>query len=119
MHVDPAILLFVSDGPVLSSLQFSLAIEGFATGEGGGAGIDTSAATALVIDQDYNGDGLATLLAMRAEGCAIPSILLVTNPAAQLRARAAAAGAQLIEKPLLTDELSCAIHAIAAPRKAA
>lgn len=109
------IALLVSDLAVLSSLQFALSVEGFALTAAG----DDLAAAALVIDQGYQGNGLAALNALRAQGCAAPAILLATNPTTSLRARAASAGAALIEKPLLGDELSSAITGALQPRKAA
>ena len=115
---DP-ILLFVSDASVLSSLQFSLAIEGFHIADGAAEGIQPSAAAALVIDACYRGDGLAALAGFRLDGCAAPAILLATNPGARLRSQAAAAGVELIEKPLLGDELGCAIRTALEIRKAA
>lgn len=109
------IALLVSDLAVLSSLQFALSIEGFAlTGAG-----DDLASAALVVDQGYRGDGLAALASLRAKGCTAPAILLATNPSMPLRTRAACAGAALIEKPLLGDELSSAITRALQPRKAA
>ena len=113
------ILLFVPDGPVLSSLQFSLAIEGFDVIDGAAEGIDPSAAAAMVIDQSYLGDGLTALAGLRSRGCAAPAILLSTHPSARLRSRAAAAGADLIEKPLFGDELGQTIRAAFETRKAA
>ena len=110
-----SIALLVSDPAVLSSLQFALSIEGFelAAAEGDFAG------AVLVIDQSYGGDGLAALLGLRAEGHTAPAIVLVTNPTVSFRARAAAVGATLIEKPLSGDDLSSAITGALQPRKAA
>ncbi|GGD55518.1 histidine kinase [Erythrobacter arachoides] len=114
-----SILLFIEDLPVLSSLQFSLAIEGFQVVDGAAEGIDPTVAAALVIDQNYLGDGLAVLGDLRMRGCRVPAIVLATNPTAGLRDRLIAANAKLIEKPLLGNELSHAIHALIAIRKAA
>ena len=113
------ILLLVEDISVLSALRFSLSIEGFEIAEGVGTADDTSMAAALVIDERYGGDGLAALDGSRRQGCRAPTIVLATNPTAQLRTRVAAANAELIEKPLLGDELSSAIRAIFETRKAA
>ena len=76
----PPVLLYVGDRPVLSSLQFALSLEGFEVADGVSAGIDPSAAAALVIDQGFRADGLAALAAYRAAGCATPAIVLATNP---------------------------------------
>lgn len=109
------IALLVSDLAVLSSLQFALSVEGFQLTAAG----DDLAAAALVIDQGYRGDGLAFLHALRGRGNDAPAIVLATNPTPPFRARAASAGALLIEKPLLGDELSRAIAHALEPRKAA
>ena len=114
-----AILLFIGDRPVLSSLQFSLAIEGLQVVDGAADGIDPSVAAALVIDQTYLGDGVAALRDLRMQGCIVPAIVLATNPNAELCARVNAMCAELIEKPLLGDELSHAIRALLEIRKAA
>lgn len=111
MAMDPAVQLYVSDRPVLSSLQFALSLEGFAVIDGAADETDPFAAAALVIDQGYRGDGLAWLAGSRANGCAAAAIVLATNPTVRLRARAAAAGAVLIEKPLLGEELTRALRA--------
>ena len=109
------IALLVSDPAVLSSLQFALSVEGFQISAAG----ETLAAAALVIDQGYREDGLGALLELRARGIAAPAIILATNPNNASRARAASVGAALIEKPLLSDELSRAITHALRPRKAA
>ena len=114
----PIILLFISDRPVLSSLQFALTIEGYAAIDGTAAEADHAAA-AIVIDESYRGDGLTALLSLRAAGCNAPAIALATHPDARLRARAAATGTALIEKPLMDDELSDALARALLPRKAA
>lgn len=114
-----AILLLVEDRSVLSALRFSLSVEGFEIADGIATEIDPLMASALVIDEHYRGDGLAALDALRKQGCCAPAIILATNPTARLRARIAAMDAELIEKPLLGDELSCAIRAAFEIRKAA
>ncbi len=118
--VDQAkILLLVEDISVLSALRFSLSAEGFEIAEGIAKEDDPSTAAALVIDERYGGDGLSALDELKRQGFCAPAIILATNPTARLRARVAAANAELIEKPLLGDELSSAIRAIFETRKAA
>ena len=114
-----AVLLFIEDRSVLSSLQFSLAIEGIHVVDGAADGIDPTVAAAMVIDQNYCGDGVAVLRDFQIQGCRTPAIVLATNPNTRLRARLHAFGAELIEKPLLGDELSHAIRALLEIRKAA
>ena len=113
------ILLLVEDISVLSALRFSLSVEGFEIAEGIAKEGAPSTAAALVIDERYGGDGLAALDGLKRQGCRAPAIVLATNPTARLRVRIAAANAELIEKPLLGDELSSAIRAIFETRKAA
>lgn len=111
MAAQPVILLFVGDRPVLSSLQFSLAIEGFDVADGMAGAIEPCAAAALVIDQAFCADAFAMLAAFRRSGCITPAIVLATNPTTRARAQAAATGVALIEKPLLGDELTRALRA--------
>lgn len=119
LHQDRPILLFESDQPVLSSLQFALALDGLAVEDGTAEGADPFAACCLVVDQRYRGDGLAFLAGLRASGCAAPAILLATNPSGHTHSRAAALGAVLIEKPLLDDELARSLHLIVKSTEAA
>ncbi|GGD87735.1 hypothetical protein GCM10011515_04200 [Tsuneonella deserti] len=119
MIPQPRILVFVSDRALRSSLLFSLTIEGYHAVAGAPTGSGPAGATALLIDQDYCGDGLGTLVALRARGYSAPAIFLATNPGASLRARATSAGAVTIEKPLLGDELSGAIRAAINTQEAA
>lgn len=111
--------LFIDDVPVLSSLQFSLATEGLTSIEGWPASIGSLASNLLVIDQNYRGDGLRFLAELRETRCAVLAIILVTNPNPLFRARAAAVGANVIEMPLLGDELSDTISALLGQQKAA
>lgn len=113
------VLLFIEDRPLLASLQFSLAIEGFRVIDGVAGGINPETAAAMVIDQSYGGDGVAALHGLRQHGWPAPAIILATNPNPGLRAHLHALGAELIEKPLLGDELGRAIHAVLEIRKAA
>ena len=119
MATEPPILLLVSDRPVLSSLQFSLALEGFPVTDGSVPGSEPRTAAVLVVDQGYSGDGLSYLAGLRAAGCSAPAILLATNPTPRLRGRVAAARAVLIEKPLLGDELAGALRIALQPHEAA
>ena len=119
MSPDRPILLFESDRPVLSSLEFALALDGLPVEDGAAQGADPSAACCLVVDQRYRGDGLAFLAGLRAGGCAAPAILLATNPSGHTRSRAAAHTAVLVEKPLLDDELARTLHLIVESTEAA
>ena len=110
------IALLVSDVAVLSSLQFVLSVEGF---ELATVGDDLATCAALVIDQEYQTDGLAALRTLREGGNTVPVILLATNPTRVFRARVASADAIIIEKPLLGDALSDTIFHVLQPWKAA
>lgn len=111
MNKSPEIHLFVSDPAVLSSLEFALAVEGFTAFDGNAAKGDTKSPAAMVVDAGPFAEGVATVGKLRATGCIAPAILLATNPTRQSRARAAAEGIVLIEKPLLGDDLSRALFA--------
>ena len=120
MPAPRSIIVYEQDRAVLASLQFALALEGFMVADGADAGADHRRADCLIIEQRLgSGDGLALLDQLRAEGCAPPAILLCTNPNRTLRERAEAAGALLVEKPLLTDELTRAIRALLPQNEAA
>jgi len=110
MPAKRSILLFVDDASVLSSLEFSLSLSGFAVADGSSA--DPSTAAALVFDQACRGDGLAMLEALRTSGCKAPAVLLATNPTRALQRRVAAADATIVEKPLLGDELNRALDKV-------
>ena len=116
---DAPILLFIGDGPVLSSLEFALALEGFAVADGTAEDVDPFAAGCLVVDQGYLGNGIAFLAALRHFGCTTPGLVLVTNPTPATRVLAAAAGAVLIEKPLLGGELTLALRGALGRRETA
>lgn len=89
------IALIVSDLAVLSSLRFALSVEGF---ELTAAGDDLAAAAVVVIDRGGVLASLGALAALRAQACHAPAIILSTHPTAAMRARAAAAGATIVEK---------------------
>jgi DNA-binding response OmpR family regulator len=110
MTESAAILLFVDDRPVLSSLEFALSLEGFAVVDASTGAADPLAASCLVVDQGYQDDGIAFLESLREHGCAAPAVLLVNNISPALRARAANAGITPIEKPLLGEELTQALR---------
>lgn len=107
----PAVILVDDDPAVAHAIQFSFDLEGldvrsFRDGESLLAADDLPDSGCLILDHNLPGmDGLALLEHLRAEGVRLPAILITTNPRPALRNRAAAAGAPIIEKPLLTDAL--------------
>ena len=105
------IRLMVADPSVLASLKFSLSIEGFRIGGG--------APEALIIDENYKGDGVGMLEEMRRKGNTAYAIVIATHPSRQLRNRIASCDAVLVEKPLMGDEISRALNAARNPMKVA
>jgi len=108
------ILLYVGDRPVLSSLEFALALDGFDVENGSDERADPMAAGCLVVDQGYQGDGAGFLVALRDQGCTAPAILLVTDLSAALRILIEAAHIMPIEKPLMGEELTQALREVLA-----
>lgn len=119
MRKDYRVMLFESDQPVLSSLRFFLTLQGFEPEDGDAEGVSFPGVCCVVIDQRYRDDGLGFLDQLRASGMAGPAVLLATNPTQQLRHRTASSGAILIEKPLLGDDLTDALHTFLQASKAA
>ncbi|WP_126172281.1 response regulator [Altericroceibacterium xinjiangense] len=116
----PCIFVYERDRSVLASLDFALALQGFAVADGAAGDADPRGAACLIIEHRLgSGDGLGLLAQLRANGCSAPAILLSTNPSRELRNQIAAAGALLIEKPLLCDELTRAIRTLIQQNKAA
>jgi two-component system response regulator FixJ len=113
----PMIVIVDDDPAVRASLAFSLKAEGFSVQSyADGAELLTSVRPneirCYIIDYklpDMN--GLDLLVELRRHDIAAPTILITTNPTAAVRARAAAVGTVLIEKPLLGDALFQEIRA--------
>ena len=120
MTLRPTILIYEQDRSVLASLLFSLGLEGYRVFDGESETVEPLQASCLIIEQRHvRGDGLALLAQIRASGCGVPAVLLATNPTPGIRDRAAAAGAMIIEKPLLTDELTHALRSLTQPEQEA
>ena len=114
----PRILLVESDPALRAALKFSLELEGFAVEDHeSGASVGAPAADCLVIDN--RGDGLKLLAALKKKGLSSPAIILASNPTRAMSGAISAAGARLVEKPLLCDGLVAAIRSIIAPDRAA
>ena len=117
-------MLIVDDDPaVRSSLQFCLEIEGFIVrtyssgpdllGDG-----DIPESGCLVIDYRLPSmNGLDLLSELRRRKVMLPAFLVTTNPSMSVRAQTAAAGAVLIEKPLLNEALFDGIRAAMRPQR--
>jgi len=68
-------------------------------------------ADCLVIDHRLpHMDGLSLLAALREQGFKAPAILMTSLPNTGCRRRARAADVEIVEKPLLTDELRRHVH---------
>jgi two-component system response regulator FixJ len=111
-------VLIVDDDPaVRSSLQFYLEIEGFLvrTYACGSDLLNDEAvpdAGCLVIDYRLPSmNGLDLLSELRRRKIMLPAIVVTTGPSMSVRAQTAAAGAVLIEKPLLNESLFDGIRA--------
>lgn len=111
-------VLIVDDDPaVRSSLQFFLEIEGFVV-RAYACGSDLlndpnmPQFGCLVIDYRLPSmNGLDLLSELRRRCVKLPAILVTTDPSSSVRAQTAAAGAVLIEKPLLNEALFEGIRA--------
>ena len=111
-------VLVVDDDPaVRSSLQFFLEVEGFvvrayACGAELLNDLNVPESGCLVIDYRLPGmNGLDLLSELRRRRIKLPAILVTTDPSLSVRAQTAAAGALLIEKPLLNEALFEGIRA--------
>jgi two-component system response regulator FixJ len=111
-------VLVVDDDPaVRSSLQFFLEIEGFvvrayACGSDLLNDLNMPESGCLVIDYRLPSmNGLDLLSELRRRSIKLPAILVTTDPTSSVREQTAAAGALLIEKPLLNEALFEGIRA--------
>jgi two-component system response regulator FixJ len=112
----PTIVIVDDDPAILSSLKFSLEIEGmtvrtYPSGESLLATQGLPSSDCLVIDHNLPGmNGLALIDELRARGARPPAILITSHPNQSLRRLASAAGMTIVEKPLLGDTLIDAIR---------
>lgn len=74
----------------------------------------------IVLDQKLPGrTGLALLAELRARDVSAPAILITSNPTARVRQAAAAAGVEIVEKPLLGHALEAKVREALARRAGA
>ncbi|WP_309627421.1 response regulator [Brevundimonas sp.] len=112
----PAVILVDDDPAVAHAVKFSFDLEGlnvcsFRDAESLLESGELPKRGCLVIDYHLPGlNGLDLLDRLRANGVGLPAVLITTNPRLHLRARAAASGVPIIEKPLLTDALLTAVR---------
>lgn len=110
-------LALVDDDPaVRHALSFAFETAGFsvaafADAEAALAAPDKGGWRCMVLDQRLPGmSGLDLLARLRGEGVEAPTILITTHPSKETRARAGAAGVEIIEKPLLDNQLSLKVR---------
>lgn len=120
----PRIFVIEDDPAVRRALQFSLeldafTVEAFESAEALSRRGDLLKAACLVIDYHLpDRNGLDLLEGLRSEGVGLPAVLVTSQPNRAVRARAAAAGVQIVEKPLLSDSLTDAIRAAVSASRA-
>jgi FixJ family two-component response regulator len=118
----PHILIVDDDADLLGSLAFALEAEAlrvttFQTAGALAASPELADANCIVIDQILPDEpGLDLLERLRAAGIWTPAMVMTTNPAPALRAKAAALGATVIEKPLLDGRLFDLVRSLARSR---
>jgi len=111
------VVIIEDDAALLNALKFSLELEGFSVCTHVSASAlraqDLPASNGcLVIDYRLPGhNGLQLLARLRSDGVVLPAILITSHPTGALASRAADLGAAIVEKPLLTDQLSKEIRA--------
>jgi two-component system response regulator FixJ len=119
-----ATLLLVEDDPSLrAALSFAFEADGFQVrcysdaSELFREAEAALSANCLIIDYrlPYM-DGLALLAALRRKEITTPAVLITSDPDRRCRRRARAAGVDIIEKPLLTDELRRHVHEVITAR---
>ena len=115
-----SIVIVEDDASLLNALSFALEAEGLSVDAFRSAETLLSApveADCMVIDLQLPGlDGLALISRLRARKISSPAILITTNPTERTRRAAAAAGAPIVEKPLITGELRRRIDELVASK---
>lgn len=115
-RISKSVVVVDSDPAVLGALKFALELEGFgvtAFRSGTEALAQRNLPLSGCLVTDFNladMSGLDLVASLRDRAVQLPAILLTSDPPARLRRRAAAAGMQIVEKPLLGDTLGEAIR---------
>ena len=106
------LLLVEDDRSLRAALAFAFEADGYRVRLYADAGEvlqeppSSLAADCLIIDYRLPSmDGLCLLAALRQRDIASPAILITSQPDERCRRRAFAAEAEIVEKPLVTDEL--------------
>jgi two-component system, LuxR family, response regulator FixJ len=115
-NAKPAVVVVENDAALIGALKFALELEGFGVTTFR-SGVEILAEKhlpetgCLVIDFNLAGtNGLDVVDALRKRSVNLPVVLITSHPSAGLRMRAQAAGARIVEKPLLGDMLLDAIQ---------
>lgn len=103
------------DAAVCSALKFALELDGFDVRTYAGVhelmAADLPPAGCLVVDYNLPGmNGLELLRELGRREVHLPSFLITSNPSQNVRNRASVQGVGIIEKPLLGNQLSEAVH---------
>ncbi|MEZ6024046.1 MAG: response regulator [Hyphomonadaceae bacterium] len=107
-----AVALVDDDPAVRQALSFALetagvAVAAFADAESALAAPDRLFWRCVVLDQRLPGmSGVDLLEHLRAAGSSAACVLITTHPSGEVRRRAKAAGAEIMEKPLLDNRLT-------------
>ena len=120
----PTVIIVDDDAELLRALRFSLELDGMAvaTHLSGESLVPANLPRdngCLVLDYRLPSvDGLEVLEGLRRSDVTLPAILITSHASPAVRDRARAAGAVLVEKPLLGDALVSAIRDALAARSA-
>jgi two-component system response regulator FixJ len=113
----PLICIVEDDQALLASIRFSLGVQGmdahcFSDATELLNGLPPMALIRCFVIDHILPDlpGLDLLERLRAMGHTAPAILITTNPKETAKARAAAMGVGILEKPILGDDLAVAIR---------
>lgn len=103
------------DVAVCNSLKFALEIEGFCVRTYASSreflDADISCRGCMIVDYNLPGlNGLDLINELDRRQVRLPSFLITSNPAAHVRRRASDQGVAIIEKPLLSNQLSEAVQ---------
>jgi FixJ family two-component response regulator len=109
----PRVVIVEDDAALLSALQFSLEAEGY---EVRAFSVQTEllarredflGASCLLVDfHQMPLDGLELYALLEGMGMKAPAILMTSNPDSECRRGARGLGVKIVEKPLLSDDLS-------------
>jgi two-component system, LuxR family, response regulator FixJ len=124
LMVQAPVVVVVDDDPaVCNSLKFSLELEGFAVRAYRSAAellLDGALddCNCFVIDQRMPGmNGMELIAKLRDRRIPAPAILILSQPNAALKERAALANIPIVEKPLLGNALLEQIRSLCRPRR--